>query len=326
VVRRLHVASGGSEITAEEEYAIMRDNIRAELLTRSSRISDLWSTRPMLRRLLVACGVQLFGQFTGINVLNYFGPQLYSALGFAHNKLLLIQGIYGAVGPITNFFFITFILDSVGRKKPLLFGAGSLVVLFSILSALLASFPPTTVINPAAQRAGVAVIFMMSIVFSLSFGPVSWVLASEVFPTRSRSLGTAAATCSNWGINVLISQVSPIALANIGWRYVTFYVNSIFKVSLTTRDSRYDILFIALNAIDFLIILLFFPETKGNQTRLHCVAVLNLNLGKTLEDMADVFGDKIDAVTVLKHHGDTVVQECTAESSEKGNRDSTEKV
>lgn len=93
---------------------------------------------------------------------------------------------------------------------------------------------------------------MMSIVFSLSFGPVSWVLASEVryinflrrdsgvdemivctqvFPTKTRALGTSVATCSNWAMNVMISQVSPIGMDNIGWR---FYL-----------------VFVALNAVDF---------------------------------------------------------------------------
>jgi len=41
----------------------------------------------------------------------------------------------------------------------------------------------------------------------------------------------------------MLSEVSPIAMANIGWK---FYM-----------------LFICLNAIDFGLIALFFPETKG---------------------------------------------------------------
>ena len=45
----------------------MHDSIKAELKTRSHNISDLWATPAMLRRTLVACGVQIFGQFTGIN-------------------------------------------------------------------------------------------------------------------------------------------------------------------------------------------------------------------------------------------------------------------
>ena len=52
---------------ADREYAVMHDSIKAELKTRSHNISDLWATPAMLRRTLVACGVQIFGQFTGIN-------------------------------------------------------------------------------------------------------------------------------------------------------------------------------------------------------------------------------------------------------------------
>ncbi|KDQ57000.1 hypothetical protein JAAARDRAFT_280302 [Jaapia argillacea MUCL 33604] len=253
---------------ADREYMEMHDSIKVELLTRSSSILDLFATRAMMRRTLVACGVQIFGQFTGINVINYFGPQMYETLGLSPGKVLLVQGIYGAVGPITNFFFIIFILDRVGRKKPLMFGTGSFVITFSILSAIVASFPPggeTT--NLAAQRAGIAMIFLTSIFFSLSLGPVSWVLASEVFPTRVRSVGTSLATCCNWAFNVLFSQVSPIAMTNIGWK---FYI-----------------VFVCLNAIDFLIIMFLFPETKG----------------KTLEEMAVVFGDDVDARQVLDDHG-----------------------
>lgn len=125
---------------------------------------------------------------------------MYKSLGLSSGQSLLVQGIYGAVGPIANFLsvflfcrlfpdrtelfhssFITLILDTVGRKKPLMFGAGSFVVTYSVLTAIVAYFPPGVSENHPAQRAGIAMIFMTSIFFSLSFGPVSWVLASEVF-------------------------------------------------------------------------------------------------------------------------------------------------
>ncbi|OSC98277.1 general substrate transporter [Trametes coccinea BRFM310] len=263
VVRKLHGSSPEEQAAADIEFEEMRETIAAEKVVRSRSLSDLWATRGMLRRTLVAVGVQVFGQFSGINVINYFGPSMYKALGLSAGQSLLVQGIYGAVGPITNFFFITLILDTVGRKKPLMFGAGSFVVTYSVLTAIVACFPPDQSTNLAAQRAGIAMIFMTSIFFSLSFGPVSWVLASEVFPTRTRSIGTSVATCANWAFNVLFSQVSNLAINNISWKYY--------------------LVFICLNAIDFVIIALFFPETKG----------------KSLEQMAEVFGDEIDAHDVL---------------------------
>lgn len=228
----------------------------------------------------MAVGIQIMGQFTGINVINYFGPQMYEALGLSPNKVLLVQGIYGAVGPITNFFFIVFALDTVGRKKPLMFGAASFVVLFSVLSAIVASFPPTESTNLGAQRAGIAMIFLMSIVFSLSFGPISWVLASEVFPTRTRAIGTSAATCANWLMNVLFSEASPVGMQNSSWRYY--------------------IVFIVLNAVDFLVIAFLFPETKG----------------KSLEEMAEVFGDEVDLERT--HEKERVEREGGSPVAEKG--------
>ena len=98
-VVKLHGEGAG----ADAEFAEMRETIRAEMVVRSRSISDLWATRGMARRTLVAVGVQVFGQFSGINVINYFGPAMYKALGLSDGQSLLVQGIYGAVGPITNF-------------------------------------------------------------------------------------------------------------------------------------------------------------------------------------------------------------------------------
>ncbi|KAI0077861.1 general substrate transporter [Panus rudis PR-1116 ss-1] len=267
VIYKLHdVSSPDAKDAAEREFVEMRDSIKAEVVVRSRSLSDLWATRAMMRRTFVAVGVQVFGQFSGINVINYFGPKMYASLGLNASQSLLVQGIYGAVGPITNFFFITLVLDTVGRKKPLLFGAGSFVVTYSILTAIVACFPPETSSNHPAQRAGIAMIFLTSIFFSVSFGPVSWTLASEVFPTRNRSIGTSVATCANWAFNVLFSQVSNMAMTNIGWRYY--------------------LVFIILNAIDFTVMLLFFPETKG----------------KTLEEMAVVFGDADELQDAARQH------------------------
>jgi sugar porter (SP) family MFS transporter len=205
VVLKLH---SGNQTTADAEYSEMYQSIKAEITTKSRSLSDLWATRAMTRRTFVAIGVQIFTQLTGINVINYFGPRIYTSLGVTGGKALLVQGIYGAVGPIANIFFIVFVLDRVGRKKPLIFGAGSFVVTFSILAAILATNPvDSDTASAAAQKAGIAMIFLTSIIFSLSFGPVSWVLASEVFPTNTRAIGTSVATCANWAFNTLLGQV-----------------------------------------------------------------------------------------------------------------------
>lgn len=72
VVLRLHgahtdKAPAALKERAELEYAEMHDAIHAEMHVRSRHIRDLWASRAMIRRTLVAVGVQIFGQCTGIN-------------------------------------------------------------------------------------------------------------------------------------------------------------------------------------------------------------------------------------------------------------------
>ena len=52
---------------AEQAFVEMRESIKAEIQVRSRSIKDLWATPAMVRRTLVAVGVQVFGQFSGIN-------------------------------------------------------------------------------------------------------------------------------------------------------------------------------------------------------------------------------------------------------------------
>lgn len=81
VVYRLHHASTTTaRAAAEEEFVTMRDTIRVEMLSRSRNISDLFATSAMFRRTLVACSVQIFGQFTGINGDTHLQPEIISCI------------------------------------------------------------------------------------------------------------------------------------------------------------------------------------------------------------------------------------------------------
>jgi MFS family permease len=116
--------------------------------------------------------VQVFTQMTGINVINYYQTILYEGLGFVGHKKTLVAGIYNCVGPIANLIFITLLLDRVGRRRPLMFGTIGITIAL-VCSAVFTSQ------NPDGQResfsiGGVFFIFCVSIIFSFSFGPISW--------------------------------------------------------------------------------------------------------------------------------------------------------
>ena len=126
--------------------------------------------------------------------------------------------------------FISFILDRVGRRKPLLFGTVG-ITLALICEGVINSQ------NPGGQNthlsiAGVTFLFLVSIIFSFSFGPISWVYMSEVMPMQIRARGNAFATgIGNWLVATLFAQVSPIAMGKIGWKY--YFVFVAFNIVVT---------------------------------------------------------------------------------------------
>jgi len=257
IIQRLHGDEHNKEFV-DLEFAEMLEQIRYEKENYSTKFSDLWSTKPMIRRTLTGMAVQICTQFTGINVASYYQPTLYAALGLSGPKVLMITGINGALGAVVILIFIYFILDRVGRKPPLIVGALGMAVSLAIEAAINAKWGGVNSTNHAAQTAGVAfIIIFTSVFFGISFGPISWVYQSEIFPMRIRAIGTAVCTCANWACNVLISQVSPLGMSRLQYR---FYI-----------------LFVCTNIANALIVYFFFPETKG----------------KSLEEMDAVFGDQV---------------------------------
>jgi MFS family permease len=111
----------------------------------------------------------------------------------------------------------------VGRKKPLLIGAFCITLALFAEAGLNAANPNGT--RQGYSIGGVFFLFLVSVIFSLSFGPISWVYMSEIMPMQIRGRGCAFATgIGNWLVSTFFAQISPIALGKIGW--VGFVGNS----------------------------------------------------------------------------------------------------
>ena len=151
---------------------------------------------------------------------------MYENLGITGKRNLLVTGIYNVVGPVFNAFFITFILDRVGRRKPLLFGTIGISIALVCEAAIGSQIPSATGSRKdSLSIAGVFFIFCVSAIFSCSFGPISWVYASEIMPLSIRGRGSAFATgIGNWLVSTVWSQVSPIALADITYKFYFIFV------------------------------------------------------------------------------------------------------
>ncbi|KAG7562239.1 hypothetical protein FFLO_02325 [Filobasidium floriforme] len=252
---RLHGGERRADMEViDAEFSEIQAQISWERENVSTSPLDLVRTRPNLHRTLCGCLVQAMCQWTGVNVNAYFAPTIYSNLGYTGNKPLLINSIQSVWSLVVTFVFITFLVDRIGRRKPLIIGpifmAGFLAWQAGIASQFTAGKG-----NSGLGIAGIASIFLFSGAFSMSYGPVSWIYQSEIFPMNLRAMGTSASTAANWLNNVIISQFTPIGLENLGWKFF--------------------LLFVATNLSNAVLAYFLFPETKG----------------KTLEEIAAVFGD-----------------------------------
>ena len=153
--------------------------------------------------LIIIIGILLsvFQQFVGINVVLYYAPEIFKNMGSGTDTALLQTIIVGAIN--LSFTVIAIItVDRFGRKPLQIIGALGMAF---FMFALGFSF--------FFQKMGtVSLIFMLGYVasFAMSWGPVTWVLLSEIFPNRIRGRAMAIAVAAQWISNYLISWTFPI--------------------------------------------------------------------------------------------------------------------
>jgi len=181
---------------AEEEIA------RLDSLLKQERGSLAELFRPGLRGVL-ALGIALavLQQVTGINVFLYYGPEIFKNLGNGTNAALLQTVIVGAVN-LTFTIAAILVVDRLGRKPLMILGSAGMGI--SLLFLGLAAY---------LQKTELWVLtFMLTYIasFAIAIGPVTWVLLSEIFPTKVRGRAMAIATLLLWLANYIVSQTFPM--------------------------------------------------------------------------------------------------------------------
>jgi SP family xylose:H+ symportor-like MFS transporter len=226
---------GGSQ-HAKDELAAIENAIAHE----TGSIAQLF--QPGMKIVLVI-GVVLavLQQVTGINVFLYYAPEIFKKLGTGTDAALLQTIVVGAVN-LTFTVVAIWTVDKLGRKPLMIIGAGGMGV--SLLAMGLAAY---------LQRTEMWVlIFILSYIacFALAVGPVTWVILSEIFPTKIRGRAMAIATVCLWAANTVVSQTFPMMNEN-SWLVEKFHHGFPFWV------------YGALCAVEVLFIWRFVPETKG---------------------------------------------------------------
>lgn len=185
-----------SKLVTPEERESELSEIRASLTEHSGK---LFSFGALL--IFIGIGLSVLQQFVGINVVLYYATDIFKGMGMTTNASLLQTIIVGGVNLVFTIIAI-FSVDRFGRKPLQIIGAIVMAIsMFSLGGAFW-----------LGGRGMIALVCMLVYTagFAVSWGPVTWVLLSEIFPNQIRGKAMAVAVAAQWIANYLVSWSFPI--------------------------------------------------------------------------------------------------------------------
>ncbi len=187
-------------------------------------------------KLVVVIGILLsvFQQFVGINVALYYAPRIFESMGSGKDASMLQTVVMGFVNVLFSVLAV-FLVDKHGRKPLLMIGSvGMAIGMFAIgVLAFMKIIGISTLVF----------IIIYTASFMMSWGPVCWVLISEIFPNKIRGRAIAIAVAAQWAANYFISSTYPAMMEFSGG--ITYWFYS------------------AMSILSFVFIWKLVPETNG---------------------------------------------------------------
>jgi SP family arabinose:H+ symporter-like MFS transporter len=184
--------------------------------------------------IFLAVSIAMFNQLSGINAILYYLNDIFARAGFSKVSGDLQAVLIGFTNLVFTMIAMT-IIDRAGRRKLLLIG--------SVGCALSLGGVAAVFLSNSHEELLVWLLVGFIAFFSFSQGAVIWVYISEVFPTRVRAKGQSLGTFTHWFMNALISWTFPI-------------------IASKSRGTPF-LFFSAMMAVQFFVVMFFYPETKG---------------------------------------------------------------
>jgi MFS transporter, SP family, arabinose:H+ symporter len=220
-------------IGAPDPDAELREIVESLHLERAQASEPLFSWKYRFP-IFIAVTMGLFNQLAGINAILYYLNNIFAYAGFSRVSGDLQVVAVGGMNFLATFLGMA-LIDKLGRKTLLLIGSAGMV---GCLSGVAAVFLTNT-----HQRDLLWLLIAYIGFFAVSQGAVIWVYIGEVFPNQVRAKGQSAGSSAHWIMNALISLTFPLlASSSHGYPFVFFA---------------------AMTAIQFLVVLFVYPETKG---------------------------------------------------------------
>lgn len=227
ILRRLH----GEQVALAETQ-----EIRATIEQEKGKIRELFR-RGVRGVMFMAMTLALFQAITGINVIMYYAPSIYTSVGVGASSALAYQVING-LALIAGTISSMFVVDRLGRRPIMLMAITAMGVSIGLMGIFFG--------RAAGGGLGwgmVACTLLYIFAFNFGMGGIYWVMVSEIFPTRIRGAASSLSVMFLWGGNWVVLLLFPTMLQ--AFKGEVFY------------------LFAGICVLCFIFMWLFVPETKG---------------------------------------------------------------
>lgn len=225
---------------AETEYQEIEKSIKKED-EKKTKVNVF--AKGVFSIIVIGTVLSVLQQFTGINAVLYYGADIFEkALGFGKEDVLAQQILLAGVNLLFTFVAMATV-DRFGRKPLIYIGSVGMILGFLMLGG-------TLMTNNVGLMSLIGVLTFVG-AFAMSMGPVVWVVLSEMFPNKIRSVAMSIAVAAQWAANYLVSQSFPM-VAESGVNKSEFW-----------NGSLPYFIFVAFILMIIFFTMKFIPETKG---------------------------------------------------------------
>ena len=223
----------------EQEFNDIKDSLKEK--------QEGWTlfkvNKNVRRTVYLGMALQAMQQFTGMNIIMYYAPKIFSLAGFESTQQQMIATIIVGLTFVLATFIAIFTVDKLGRKPILKVGFG-IMALGTLILGICLQLIENGNASSLTSYAAVGMAIMCIGGYAMSAAPVVWILCSEIQPLKSRDFGVTCSTATNWISNMIIGATFLTLLNNIGVAQ-TFW------------------LYTGMNVLFIFIVIFFVPETKN---------------------------------------------------------------
>jgi len=275
VLTKYHAEGDANSEIVQAEMAQIRSTIKLELENSKQSWMDMISTAGMRRRVLISSFMGLFTQMSGNTLLSYYSNLLFEMMGYTTSYAKTRINIANTCWSLMNAMVIAFTVPRFKRRHMFMLSS---LTMCAVFVAMTISFNRLRVAKDAGTKNSSAAVsalfwyFAYSPCYNIGNNSLTYTYLVELFPYAQRTMGIGVEQIFGKLAGFFSTNVNPIALKAIDWKYLAIYCGWIF--------------------FEFLFVFTFYPETHG----------------RTLEELAFLFEDKeladeaVAAVEKQIHH------------------------